>query len=284
MTDRKPTLNKDKNTSKRTHSSSREWFEALIYAAIAATIIRTFIIEAYRIPTGSMEDTLLAGDFLFVNKFIYGAMVPFTDWRLPKYKDVQVGDIVVFKFPKEEDVNYIKRCVAGPGDVFELRNKEVYVNETLQPLPPDGKYLSGAKPKGQPDINIFPRYSRFNRDQYGPITIPKEGETIELNRKNFNLYRDIFYYEGHEATLMGNTVAIDGAVSKIYTVKQDYYFMMGDNRDNSLDSRYWGFLPASHVVGSALIIFWSWDPNIGLLNIFDKVASIRWDRPGMLIE
>ncbi len=284
MAERKSILTKEKSTLKTSRNTSREWLEALIYAAIAAAIIRTFIIEAYRIPTGSMEDTLLAGDFLFVNKFIYGARVPFTDWRLPKYKEVEAGDIVVFKFPKEEDVNYIKRCVAGPGDTFKVKDKQIYLNGKLEPLPPDGKFLEGPLPPGYPDVNIYPRYSKFNRDNYGPITVPYKGQTIELNRKNFHLYRDLFYYEGHEASLMGNAVAIDGKVSKTYTIQQDYYFMMGDNRDNSLDSRYWGFLPQSHVVGSALIIFWSWDPNINLLNIFDKVASIRWNRPGMLIE
>jgi len=284
MSEIKSTLTKDKSVPKASKNVTREWFEALIYAAIAAAIIRTLIIEAYRIPTGSMENTLLAGDFLFVNKFIYGAKIPFTDWRLPKYKEVETGDIVVFKYPKDPDVNYIKRCIAGPGDKLEIKQKQVYLNNQLKPLPPEGKYLTSPVPSGNPDINIFPRYSSYNRDNYGPIQVPVEGQTVELNRNNFYLYRDVFAYEGHQASLMGNMVSIDGKVSKTYTFQQDYYFMMGDNRDNSLDSRYWGFLPESNVVGSALIIFWSWDPNIELLNIFDKVASIRWNRPGTLIE
>jgi len=273
-----------KNQKATAKNSAREWTEALIFAAIAAAIIRSFVIEAYRIPTGSMENTLLAGDFLFVNKFIYGAKIPFLGWRLPEFKQVENGDIVVFKFPKDPDVNYIKRCIAVAGDIVEIRNKEVFVDGKKQPLPSEGKFIGDTMPPGHPDINIFPTFSAFNKDYYGPIKVPKQGDKLALNGETFYKYKDILAYEGHSVSLMGDQVIVDGAPLASYVVQQDYYFMMGDNRDNSLDSRYWGFLPQHNVVGAALIIFWSWNPDISLLNPIDKVSSIRWGRLGSLIR
>ncbi|WP_245527653.1 signal peptidase I [Chloroherpeton thalassium] len=273
-----------KNEKATTKNSAREWAEALIFAAIAAAIIRSFIIEAYRIPTGSMENTLLAGDFLFVNKFVYGARIPFLGWRLPEFKEVENGDIVVFKFPKDPEVNYIKRCIAVAGQTLEIKNKEVFVDGKIQPFPPEGKFIGDTMPPGHPDINIFPTFSSFNKDYYGPIKIPKRGDNVTLNAASFYTYKDVLEYEGHSVSLMGNQVIVDGAPMATYEVKQNYYFMMGDNRDNSLDGRYWGFMPESNLVGSALIIFWSWNPDISLLNPIDKISSIRWGRLGSLIH
>ncbi|NTW49981.1 MAG: signal peptidase I, partial [Chlorobiales bacterium] len=262
----------------------KEWMEALVFAAVAAAILRTFLIEAYRIPTGSMEDTLLAGDFLFVTKFTYGATIPFTDLHLPALRQVEQGDIVVFKYPQDKDVNYIKRCVAVAGSTLEVRDKKVLVDGKVFPLPPQGKFIGDTVPLGQSDMNIFPKYSSFNKDNYGPIKVPKAGDVVRLDQDNFYLYKDVIQYEGHSASLYGNQVLIDNHPEQTYTITQDYYFMMGDNRDNSLDSRYWGFLPTSNVVGSALIVFWSWDPDISLLNPIDKISTIRWNRPGQLIR
>lgn len=277
-------LGGSKGKTPQRKSASKEWLEALVFAAIAAAILRTFLIEAYRIPTGSMEDTLMAGDFLFVSKFIYGANIPFTDMRLPAFREVEQGDIVVFKYPKEKDVNYIKRCIAISGNTLEVRNKKVFVDGKEYPLPPKGKFIGDTSPAGQPDMNIFPKFASFNKDNYGPIKVPKAGDVVKLDQDNFYLYKDVIEYEGHTANLYGNQVIIDNRPQQTYTVKQNYYFMMGDNRDNSLDSRYWGFLPESNVVGSALIVFWSWNPDISLLNPIDKISSIRWDRPGQIIH
>lgn len=108
---------------------SREWFDALVIAAIFATLLRVFVVESYRIPTGSMESTLLAGDFLFVNKYVYGPKIPFTDVRLPGVKTVDRGDIIVFKFPKDRSLNYIKRCVAVAGDTLEIHGQQLSVNK-----------------------------------------------------------------------------------------------------------------------------------------------------------
>jgi signal peptidase I len=215
--------------SKSKKNIIREYAESIGIAVIAALIIRALFIQAFRIPTGSMENTLLIGDFLLVNKFIYGARVPFTDYRLPKIKEPEQGDIVVFKYPRDPKLDYIKRCVAISGQTVEIRDKLLYVNNKR--VLADTAYthfLYDRIPGHVRDPEIFPPGKNWNRDNYGPFVVP----------------------EGH-------------------------IFMMGDNRDNSLDSRYWGPLPLENVVGEALIIYWSWDFNIPMYKFFTKV---RWRR------
>lgn len=212
----------------------QEYTESLLIAVIAALIIRTFFIQAFKIPTGSMEDTLLVGDFLLVNKFKYGAKIPFTDWRLPEFSEPKSGDIVVFRYPRNPSLDYIKRCVAAGGQTVEIRNKVVYVDGNPFPDPPEAKFNASVLEKGIPDQRIYPHGSSFNSDNYGPIKVP----------------------EGH-------------------------FFMMGDNRDNSEDSRYWGFVPRDNIIGEPVIIYWSWERNIPLYKFFSKV---RWSRIAHLIE
>jgi signal peptidase I len=270
---------------KNSKAQSREWFEALIIAALVATVLRMFVIESYRIPTGSMEKTLLAGDFLFVNKFVYGAKVPFTDIRFPKVHDVRRGDIIVFKFPRDRSLNYIKRCIALPGDTLEIRNQQLYVNGTPVQLPPNAQFIGTRMLPGVPEFQIFPSMSDFNKDNYGPLHIPRKGDVITLTSKTLPLYRDLIADEGHTVSLSGDQVFIDGDAVDQYTVGRNYYFAMGDNRDNSLDSRYWGFLPETDVVGEAMMVYWSWDPDLPmLLDPVDKIASIRWQRMGLVVH
>jgi signal peptidase I len=270
---------------KNSKAQSREWFEALIIAALVATILRMFVIESYRIPTGSMEKTLLAGDFLFVNKFVYGARVPFTDIRFPKVHDVRRGDIIVFKFPRDRSLNYIKRCVALPGDTLEIRNQQLYVNGEPVQLPPNAQFIGTRMPPGVPEFQIFPGMSDYNKDNYGPLHVPQKGDVIKLTSKVLPLYRDLIADEGHTVSLSGDQVFIDGNAADQYTVSRNYYFAMGDNRDNSLDSRYWGFLPETDVVGEAMMVYWSWDPDLTiLLEPADKIASIRWQRMGLVVH
>lgn len=212
----------------------REYVEALVIALCAALLIRTFVIQAFRIPTGSMEETLLVGDFLLVNKFIYGAHIPFTDWTLPALREPKQGDVVVFKYPRNMKQDYIKRCIAVGGQTVEVRDKVVYVDGKEFPNPPKSKFIDPTiKPAGFTEYDIEPR-GAGNRDNYGPISVP----------------------EGH-------------------------LFVMGDNRDNSLDSRYWGYLPRENVIGEAIIIYFSWDKNVPLYNIIRK---IRWMRIAKLIS
>jgi len=187
-------------------STVREYAEAIVFAVVLTVLIRMLVVQAFRIPSGSMEDTLLVGDFLFVNKFIYGAQVtlPFTDkilFQAPKLRDPKVGDIIVFRFPEDPRQDFIKRCEGVPGDVIEVRNKQLFRN---------GK----------------PVYESYIQHVY-PDTFPRGLEP----RDNFGPYR----------------------------VRPNHYFMMGDNRDNSRDSRYFGDVDEALMKGRALFIYWSWD-------------------------
>lgn len=227
----------------------REWVEFLITLTIMVFFIRVTTVEAFRIPTGSMEDTLLVGDFLLVNKFIYGIRspdwigVPFTkigfhipSTRLPSFREVGQGDIVVFRYPRQPDLNYVKRCVAVGGQTVEIRGKQLYVDGKLYENPPESKFTHQKKiPKGVRERGIFsPNGESWNRDNFGPVTIPA----------------------GH-------------------------YFMMGDNRDNSADSRYWGFLSGDMVVGKALVIYFSWNKYVPWAHFYEK---IRWNRMAQVIR
>jgi len=227
----------------------REWVELVLSIVIMVFMIRLAVVEAYRIPTGSMEKTLLVGDFLLVNKFVYGIRspdwigIPFTRagffvpfFRLPGFSDIKQGDIIVFRYPLDPDLSYIKRCVAVEGQTIEIRDKAVYVDGKQFANPPNSQFLSPfSYPKDYIEDPIVPKtMSMRNRDNFGPLTIPK-----------------------------------------------GQLFAMGDNRDNSADSRYWGFLPKDLVLGKALIIYFSWDARKPLYQLNKK---IRWERIGNLIR
>lgn len=354
-------------------SKTREWVDAIVFAVIAATIIRTFFIEAYTIPTPSMEKSLLVGDFLFVSKVNYGPRVPMTPlafpfahhtmpltrnaksyseaiqlpyYRLPGFEDIEREDVVVFNFPADEvdrpvdkRENYIKRCVAIAGDTLEIIDSEIFVNGKKQPEPEHAELsykiytngdnfnydalrdlglsrddlgarnfqidrsrnvyyfksltdkqveairsfgnVTGVEPtilgEGERDDGgiVFPGDTslHWNRDNYGPLWIPKKGATVQLSAENLNIYeRVISHYEGKDLEVRGNEIYINGTRTDSYTFEMDYYFMIGDNRHNSLDSRYWGFVPEDHIVGKALFIWMSWDKDGSFLN------KIRWNR------
>jgi len=200
-------------TEIKTKSKIWEYVEAILWALLLALIIRVCLVQSFKIPSGSMEDTLLVGDFLLVNKFIYGISVPFTDLRLPELRDPKRGDVIVFKYPENRSLDYIKRVIGEPGDEIRIKDKQVYVNGTLYKNPheihKDTKYLP-------------------ERDDFGPVRVP-----------------------------------------------DDSYFVMGDNRDSSYDSRYWGFVSKTDLIGKALIKWWSWDHD---------TWRVRWQRIGRLIE
>jgi len=346
-------------------SKTREWVDAIVFAVIAATIIRWLFLEAFTIPTPSMEQSLLVGDFLFVSKVHYGARTPKTplqvplthqkiwgtdipsylDWiqlpqyRLPGLSDIQRNDVVVFNYPPEHQyptdlkTNYIKRCIGTPGDVVKIENTQVLVNdapvenppglqfqhfietdeiindrvfeeydiweknlvqngngyvvlctvetaEELKALPFIKDVRMVTKSEDQVNSRIFPDGFPWNADYFGPLEVPAEGQTIDLTEDNIAKYKNLItYYEGHETVEeKDGGLYIDGEKVDTYTFKQNYYFMMGDNRHNSEDSRFWGFVPEDHVVGKAFFIWLSLDPNKGLLN------KIRWSRLFHLIH
>lgn len=415
-----------KDRSLHPKSSSGEWVSSIVFAVVAATLVHTYFIQPYVIPTGSLERTLRIGDLLFVSKFHYGARTPMTTiaapmvhdtlpglgirsylkkpqlpyFRLPGFTKVDRNDIVVFSWPadtvraffkKEAGVvkpidkksNYVKRCVGLPGDSLEIRDGFVYIDgeqlvlsdrakpqydymlyarngvssrllldvgvsefnrtyvaQSLNPQqlmalrsagfvvygqnnPPviltDSKGIPAEvirglglslreitdrerqatltdemaaelransqidsvvkilEPKGAPGYNIFPQSPDYpwNNDNFGPIFIPAKGSTVALNVKVLPLYKKIIRdYEGNTIGVSGNQVLVNGEVAREYTFKQDYYWMMGDNRDHSEDSRTWGYVPENHIVGTPIFIWLSFDNfNEGIAN-----WKPRWDR------
>jgi signal peptidase I len=360
----------------------REWADALFFAVYVAGMIRGLYVEAYKIPTPSMEGNLMVGDYLFVSRMDYGVRIPMTPiaiplahqdllgmkaystllelpyMRLPGWRTVKNNDPVVFNYPMDEEhpidkqQNYIKRCIGIPGDSLQIIQRKVYING--KPLPAIGNqqysyyfrlkeplsqqlvdayalydiYPNTDMPKGyeyilhlsdaqyqrmkaepvvdtcymQPKVgsaDLFPQKPElFNwtLDNYGPIYIPRKGAVITLTARNFYLYeRVIRLYEGHpeyELSPDGTKVLVNGTeTATSYTFQQDYYWMMGDNRHNSLDSRYWGFVPETNVVGPPLFVFFSirerrmLDPMSGFVDEQKNgFGGIRWNRLFMPIR
>lgn len=379
-------------------SRGREWADAITFAVIAATIIRGFYIEAFTIPTSSMEKSLLVGDYLFVSKLSYGIRIPNTplffpfahhtmpgtesvksylEWialpytRLPKFQNVRRNEEVVFNFPAGDTVvvqhqnqiyyqmvrdygwknihnrfdviarpvdkreNYIKRCVAIPGDKLQIIDAQLYINDEAAFMAGGVQYsyfvqtngtgfrheslldrdITEASPTGLPNVfqmnlteenvhyienlpnvlkvekvikpidfyennkvrnnPIWPHTdtTRWTEDNFGPIWIPQKGETLHLTLENLPIYKRLIRaYERNTLKVENGKIFINGEETSEYVVQMDYYFMMGDNRHNSQDSRYWGFVPEDHVVGKAVFIWLSLDPNRTFL------SKIRWNR------
>jgi signal peptidase I len=351
------------STTPKKKSAIREWADALLFAVIAASLIRWLLLEPFTIPTASMEKSLLVGDFLFVSKMHYGTRIPKTIlqvplthqkiwgtdipsyseavqlpyYRLPGFSKIKRNDVVVFNFPEEHwypvdlKTNYIKRAVGIPGDVLEIKDTQLYINgqtgenpEEMQfsydvltsrqlnveffdqyGINPDSYFgfsdnsgylvyaterviedlkqasvVTSVKKRTnkstQGDGNIFPDGAFFgwNKDHFGPLEIPGEGWTIELNEENIRKYGyTIEKFERlDDVRIEGNDLYIDGEIQSQYTFKQDYYFMMGDNRHDSLDSRFWGFVPEDHVVGKAWFLWLSLEKHKSFL------SKVRWNR------
>ncbi len=264
-------------------------------------ILNSFVLASFVVPTGSMENEIMTGDFLLVNKFVFGGTtprtIPFTNIRLPHFKlppfwNVDRGDVIVFAFPGMRDevepdifAYYLKRAVALSGDTLEIRDRVLYVNGKIAPIPRNIKFNSGIiKPNGFSDPRIFPPGETFNEDNYGPIRVPKEGDVIALTPINYHKWKIFIEREGHQIKFMNGKIYIDGVEANHYLVKRDYVFGMGDNRDNSLDSRFWGFIPMDEIVGIPLFVYWSWNPDIPISNIFSKLGSLKFNRIGAFIK
>ncbi|AFM04349.1 signal peptidase I [Bernardetia litoralis DSM 6794] len=413
----------DKNkTPEKKKSVAREWFDSILFAVIAASLIRWLLFEPFQIPTSSMENSLLVGDFLFVSKIHYGArstktplQIPLThqtiwgtdsaksylDWiqlpqfRLPGFSDIERDDVIVFNYPAEEQhpsdlrTNYIKRCVAIAGDEIEIKDRAIYINGNAVDFPQQSqhKYLviasqllqkdtfyelgipidnqTGAvqptpynydkyndlrgsmnallenssstfkgaeKYKGQdvypyimdlsqeeveslkkyPKLfldmivsidaqdNLFPLNRNYlnwdisktgatasdfdwKLDNFGTLKVPNEGWKMPVNPQNLALYgKYIKDYEGNDnVEINDGKLILDGNEISEYVFKQNYYFMMGDNRHSSADSRFWGFVPEDHIVGKATMVFMSIDPDFNKGGTFSRM---RWDRAFTIIE
>lgn len=380
------------------HNVVLEWLDAIIFAVVVVTFINIFFFQAFKIPSSSMESSLLTGDHLFVSKLAYGPRIPQTPLTIPfthnvlpgggesystlisnKYRrlkgfgSVERGDFVVFGFPNGDTVltqrpsedyymlsrivgrdyaikkygpikvrpsdkkdHYVKRCVAIAGDTLQVKDGVVYVNsvaetgrdglQTSYTVITDGQQINTVTlerlglnlselrynpelpgypempltaemlekvrafknvvsvepnvdvyPPDYPDsyLTIFPFSAdyKWTRDNYGPLVIPQSGVTVELTLSNLPLYsRIIRDYEGNDLKVEDGKILLNGQKTSSYIFKQDYYFMMGDNRHNSLDSRYWGFVPEDHIVGKPALIWFSNDKN----KSFPK--NVRWRR------
>ena len=215
---------KNKKAEKQ-KSATREYTEAIVIALILAFFIRTFIVQAFKIPSGSMLQTLLIGDHILVSKFIYGIKNPFSGSVLIPIKSPERGDIVVFKYPKDPKLDYIKRVIATAGDTVKIRDKKVFINGAVV-----------EDPHGEFTNNRILSASESPRDNFGPVTVPDE-----------------------------------------------HIFVMGDNRDNSYDGRFWGFVDLKAVRGKAFIIYWSWDVKKDFLS-WDRFSSVRWSRIGDILH
>ncbi|HET6540236.1 MAG TPA: signal peptidase I [Chryseolinea sp.] len=353
-------------------SKLREWREAIVFAVVVATLIRWGTVEAFVIPTPSMENSLLVGEYLFVSKLHFGSRTPRTplqiplthqkiwgteipsyldwielpSWRLPGVSSVKREDVVVFNVPDvgmndgiERPIDlktyYVKRCVGIPGDTIVIKDRRMAVNGKSLRIPPgmkfsylvtaneeisdrsfsklglddDDYYFLGRTNDGKalykmflteaqreqvngapyiievgddytthdgPEQDIFPAAmnTSWNGDNYGPLILPSEGMRITINDSTLGLYGEtIRLYEHHKnVVISGGTLTIEGKPLREYTFAQGYYFMMGDNRNNSLDSRYWGFVPQDHIVGKPLFVMFSIDKHA------DLIHKIRWDR------
>ena len=280
-----------------------DFWKNLFFAAIAALLIKTFLIETSRVPTGSMETTIKIGDFLFVDKFTYGSSsprtIPFTNvvlpyFQLPAITEPERGDIVVFEYPGDRDElqpeiinNYVKRCIGIPGDTISIKEKVVFVNGKEAKRPANIQYINNyVSPAGVARPDIFPKNSQFNEDNYGPIVIPKKGDVINLTVDNVEAWRTIIDREFGKrvVTVEGSQILIDGKVVTSYTLKKNYYFMMGDNRDDSADSRFWGFVPRDKIVGQAFMIYWSWEPEIPFSDFFKLLSTVRINRIAKIVH
>ena len=234
----------EQNLSQYSKSKLRQNVEAIVIALCLALLIRTFIVQPFKIPSGSMIPTLLIGDHLLVNKFIYGTKIPFMDIRIFPVEDIKRGDVIVFKFPGNDSVNkgvhYIKRAIGLPGDEVNIEGRDVYIN--------------GEKIKQVYEGN----YKYF--EQGTEVTTDKYIDTLSEN------IFDVIYKKSSINTTKGKT-------NFPITIPEGNIFVLGDNRDNSYDSRFWGFVPIESISGKAFLIHWSW--NFDNDNIFSKV---RWNR------
>lgn len=275
------------------------WTKTLVGAILVVMIINGLLIASFVVPTGSMENTVMTGDFLFVNKFIYGPstpqVIPFLNiplpyLRFPGVKEPEKGDVIVFIYPgglnelkPKEFQYYLKRCVAVGGDTLQVINGTLIVNGKQFPIP---EYMNDEPGfPGTENNPTFPRHIRgWTANNYGPIVIPRTGDTIKLDLENLSGWDIFIKREGHSVEESLGKILIDGKESNFYVVERDYVFGMGDHRNHSEDSRSWGFIPEENVVGTPLMVYWSWNPEIPLLNFFDKIGSVRWSRIGTLIN
>lgn len=297
---KQPTKGKTDDEGKR--HPVKDFFKDLVFVLVAFFFLNSFVLASFEVPTGSMENEIMTGDFLFVNKFIYGGTTPRTipltnirlPWfRVPGFRHVERGDVIVFEYPGGRDevqsaefMFYLKRAVALSGDTMQIINRVLYINGRPAPLPRNMKFNSlHAKPLGLKDPSIFPKGAPYNEDNWGPEVVPKKGDVVQLTAETLERWETFIRREGHSVDHnAAGSLLIDGQPATSYTVERNYVFGMGDNRDNSADGRFWGFIPEQNIVGTPMIVYWSWDPNTQLVDLFAKIRSIRLGRIGSIVK
>jgi len=274
-----------------------KFFKILLLVAIIALIIKAFAFDAFIIPSASMENTLLPGDFIIANKFAYEFStpheIPFLNVPIP-YKNLidvskpQVKDIVVFQFPRgfendslRNNSKYIKRIVAGPHDTLKIVDGEIFVNGRIIVLPSTIKISKERERSGWViDDKIYPPGAKWNKYNYGPIVIPGKGDTIKISPENFEKWQSIIVMDFGERALIpeGTIITLAGKAISEYVLKQDHYFVIGDNSEVSMDSRYFGFITDNMIIGKAMFIYWSYNSNKTAPGPLGFLSAIRSDR------
>jgi len=281
-----------KNVTSNGHMGAYAHYAMLILSAVALTVIlKLFFIEAFQIPTTSMEETILAGDFILVNKLSYQLETPNTipflgvqipRWHICDWSEPKQNDVVCFIYPGErneltpsEETFYLKRVIATPGDTVQIASAVVSVNGKILPIPPQAQFGERKLNSEEADPRIFPEGLPWNEDNYGPLVIPRKGMTIPMNEVAFARYAQIINREAGKQAIKyrDGWYSLSGKIISSYTFRRDYYFVMGDNRNNSYDSRFWGLVPRENIIGGAMLVYFSADLDRGNL-----LKSIRWNR------
>ena len=309
-----------------------EEIRSLFILIVIVLTLKVTIFELYIVPTGSMENTIMTGDFLAGNRFVYGMRtpewigIPYTDYgfyipslKFPSFREPKRGDVIIFNFPRDIKQKYVKRCVAEPGDILQIIDKTLFINGQPQALPENGKFIMSTLSESFLQQDIF-LGDLGNKDHFKTFRMPKKGDQIKISPENAKLLLHLMLLDGHNLRLVnGNNnytftmtspdelyrrkgslevfkpyfpegdllvpwsdnipkgnLLVDGKSINgmdFYTVERDYYSAMGDNRDDSLDSRYWGFVPRSHIIGEALFSYFSLDLKTWIPR-FDRIGTI----------
>ena len=309
-----------------------EEIRSLFILIVIVLTLKVTIFELYIVPTGSMENTIMTGDFLAGNRFVYGMRtpewigIPYTDYgfyipslKFPSFREPKRGDVIIFNFPRDIKQKYVKRCVAEPGDILQIIDKTLFINGQPQALPENGKFIMSTLSESFLQQDIF-LGDLGNKDHFKTFRMPKKGDQIKISPENAKLLLHLMLLDGHNLRLVngnnnytftmtspdelyrrkgslevfkpyfpegallvpwsdnipkGNLLVDGKSISGMdfYTVERDYYWAMGDNRDDSLDSRYWGFVPRSHIIGEALFSYFSLDLKTWIPR-FDRIGTI----------
>ncbi len=263
------------------NSKSKYYFKLLAISFCLAIFLKMLLLDAFRIPSSSMENLYFPGDYLLANKTSYWLdsprMIPFLDIQIPFFRLLKWGspernDIIIFSFPTNRLVDksfdneyFIKRVVGLPGEIVKIKSKSVFVNEQQINLAASGVLGNDTMISGTPDKRIHPKGSGWNRDNYGPFLIPFKGMVINASDGLISNYADYIREENfpYTTTLVNNVLSINGIEVQSYEFKENYYFVMGDNRDESYDSRFWGTVPEKNIIGKPLFVYYSVDESTG---------------------